>query len=136
MLIEIWERLRGYNKWIQTEATIESSNLEETPIADRYGRIIDYSYASGDILTWTDHQGEKQYADFSVPDDSPIYQLVDGDTVTIRYNPAKPEEFYYRELLRTRVHTVVKTTIVTLLFLVIFGGLIFLRITSHTGWHR
>jgi hypothetical protein len=25
MLIEIWERLRGYDKWIQTEATVQSS---------------------------------------------------------------------------------------------------------------
>jgi hypothetical protein len=27
MLIEIWERLRGYDKWIKTEATVQSSEL-------------------------------------------------------------------------------------------------------------
>ncbi|MGP8224612.1 MAG: DUF3592 domain-containing protein [Terracidiphilus sp.] len=133
MLIEIWERLRGYDKWIQTEAKIESSQDEETSHSTRYGTV---SYASADILTWTDRQGKKQYADFTVPEDSPLYQLVGDETVTIRYDPARPDRFYFRELFSTRVHTVVKTTIAILLFLVVFGGLIFLRITSHKGWHR
>lgn len=130
MLIEIWERLRGYDKWIETQASIESSNLEKTPIADRYGNVVDYSYASGDMLTWTDHQGEKQYGDFTVPDDSPLYQLVGGETVTIRYDPASPDRFYFRDLLRTKVHTAVKTTLVVLLFLIVFGGFALLNIAS------
>jgi hypothetical protein len=37
MLIEIWERLRGYDKWVQTEAKIESSNLEEVKTYDING---------------------------------------------------------------------------------------------------
>jgi hypothetical protein len=90
MLLEIWERLRGYDKWIETQADIESSSVAETRITGRYGKIVDYSYTSGDMLTWVDGQGEKQYADFTVPHDSPLYQLVGGETVTIRYDPARP----------------------------------------------
>jgi hypothetical protein len=83
-LIEIWERLRGYDKWIEAQASIESSTVEETPVTDRSGQSIGFTYASGDMLAWTDQQGEKQYADFTVPDDSPLYQLVGGESVTIR----------------------------------------------------
>jgi hypothetical protein len=48
MLIEIWERLRGYDKWVQTEAKVESSQVEETVHSTRYGIV--YSYASGLIV--------------------------------------------------------------------------------------
>jgi hypothetical protein len=136
MLIELWERLRGYDKWIEAQARIESSDVEKRPLTDRYGKVVDYAYSSGDRVTWTDPQGEKQYADFTVPDDSPLYQLVGGESVTIRYDPAKPDRYYFRELLRTRVHTAVKSTLAALLLLVVFGSLIFLRIIFHTGWRR
>jgi hypothetical protein len=134
MLVEIWERLRGYDKWIETQAKIESSDVDKRPLTDRYGNVIDYAYSSGDTLTWTDRQGEKQYADFTVPDDSPLYQLVGGETVTIRYDPAKPDRYYFRELLRTRVHTAVKTLVAVLLFVMVFGGIVLLSVA--TGGHH
>jgi hypothetical protein len=130
MFIEVWERLRGYDKWVQTEATIESSNVEKQPITGRYGNVVDYAYSSGDVLAWADGHGEKQYADFNVPESSPLYQLIGGETVTIRYNPARPEEFYYRELLRTRIHIAVKMTLGILFLLVLYGGFFYLRINS------
>jgi hypothetical protein len=131
MLIEIWERLRGYDKWLQAEATIESSKVEEQPITNRSGAVMDYAYSSGDVLTWTDGNGEKQYADFSVPEESPLFQLIGGETVTIRYNPAKPEEFYYRELLRTKVHSAFKTTLICGLIIGFFVLLFTLRIAGN-----
>jgi hypothetical protein len=40
MLIELWEHLRGYDKWIQTEATIQSTDLAEVELGDiRYSRL-------------------------------------------------------------------------------------------------
>jgi len=102
--------LRGYDKWIQTEARIESSNLEKVEAYDLNGNQTTIS-ESDDKLVWTDKMGQTQSADFCVPDDSPLYQFIGGETVTIRYNPANPEEFYYRELLRTNVHTAVKSTL-------------------------
>lgn len=30
MLIEMWERLRGYNKWVETQATVKSSIEQKT----------------------------------------------------------------------------------------------------------
>jgi hypothetical protein len=126
MLIEIWERLRGYDKWVQTEAKIESSDVEKTAHSDRYGNVS-YTWASGDLLAWTDRQGQKQYAEFTVPDDSPLYQLVGGETVTIRYDPARPDRFYFRELLRTRVHTVVQRILAAVAFLVVLAGFLLLH---------
>lgn len=110
MLIELWERLRGYDKWIETEARIESSQMRETPYTNRDGSVS-YTYDASDMLTWLDAQGEKQYAAFTVDDLSPVYQLVGGESVTIRYNPQDPSQFYYRDLLRSRVKLYARTSL-------------------------
>jgi hypothetical protein len=132
MLIEIWERLRGFDKWIETEAKIESSKVEAEAIKNSHGAVRDYVYSSGDTLTWTDAAGEKHSAGFKVPDDSPLYQLVGGETVTIRYDPARPDRYYFRELLRTQVHTAVKATAGTLIALTVavIAGYFYLRTDS------
>lgn len=135
MLIEIWERLRGYDKWVQTEATIKSSNLEKVKTYDINGNQVGSTTESDDVLVWTDKMGQPQSAEFKVPDDSPLYQFIGGETVTIRYNPAKPEEFYYRELLRTNVHTAFKLTLFCA-FLIGLWLLRFARLIHHfTGSH-
>jgi hypothetical protein len=88
MLIEIWERLRGYDKWIETEATILSSDL--------------VNQMSKNVIGWTDMSGRSHTARYSVHSGSRLYQLYDGQTVTIRYNRANPGEYYFRELFRYR----------------------------------
>jgi hypothetical protein len=108
MLIEIWERLRGYDKWIQTEARVESSKVEKRK--DSYG-----GWVATNVISWKDQSGETQTSGFSVPGDSPLYQLIGGETVTIRYDPAKPNEHYFRELLRSKVRTVFQTAIIVLI---------------------
>jgi hypothetical protein len=118
MLIEIWEHLRGYNKWVQTEAKIESSNLEKVEAYDINGNQTTIS-ESDDKLVWTDKMGQRQSAEFYVPDDSPLYQFIGGETVTIRYNPANPKEFYYRDLLRSKVHTAFKSTLICAFVIVV-----------------
>ena len=118
MLTGIWERLRGYDKWVAAEATIESSKMKETPHMDRSGNLT-YTYDSRDVLLWTDKHGEGQRAYFEVPDDSPLYQLVGGEKLNIRYNPDDPEQYYFRELLQTRVRTFVKRAAAILIFVCI-----------------
>ena len=102
MLIELWEKLRGYDKWIDVTATIESSKVRKTQHNGRDGSVS-YTYDSGDLLSWKDAQGAKHYAPFNVDDESPLYQLVGGEFVAIRYNPAYPDRFYFPDLLRSRV---------------------------------
>jgi hypothetical protein len=128
MLIELWERLRGYDKWVQTEAKIESSDVEKTPVTDRYGRVVDYAYNAGDVITWVDNRGENQYATFDVAEGSKLYQLVDGDSVTIRYDPAQPDRFYYRDLLRYRVKVTVRATVILLAVAALYIAIFWARL--------
>lgn len=114
MLLAFWERLRGYDKWVEVEAAIEQSDVTERPIANRWGEVVDYERAAGDLITWTDQTGEKQYAAFTVEEASKLYLLVDGQTVTIRYDPAHPDHFYYRDLLRSRVARALRTALWTI----------------------
>lgn len=126
MTTKLWERLRGYDKWIETTAIFRSADVEKIPHADRYGNVS-YTYDSYDTITWTDQKGETHTADFRVPDDSPIYLLVDGNKTTIRYNPANPDRFYYPDLLRTRIATVTKRIVTAIFLVTIFLLLAWLR---------
>ena len=127
MLLEYWEQLRGYDKWVQTQATIERSDVTKSPVADRSGHVVGYTYDAGDVIRWTDQNGENQYATFEVEETSPLFQLIDGETVSIRYDPAHPDRFYYRDLLRSRVQSACRTIVGTICVL---GLLIFF------GWAR
>ncbi len=123
MLIEWWERLRGYDKWTETQAKIESSKVKRTSHTDRAGNVS-YTWSSGDQLVWTDSCGEKHWAGFTVHDDSPLYQLIGGESVAIRYDPSDPEQYYFRELLRTRINRFVKVMLYSIAFVafILFFG--------------
>jgi len=92
MLIEIWERLRGYHKWTESQATIESANVEKTAITGSADPVR-YTSASANTLAWNDQTGQKHSAKFVLSEDSPLFSLKQGDAVTIRYNPARPDRF-------------------------------------------
>jgi len=102
MLIEVWEKFRGYDKWVNATAMIERSDVEKTPYNNRDGSVS-YFYGAGDTIAWV-ADGTKHYADFNVEEGSPLFQLVGGESVAIRYNPKNPDEFYYRDLLKSRVN--------------------------------
>ena len=72
----------------------------------------------------TDSRGEKQYATFDVEEGSPLFQLVGGESVTIRYDPAHPDRFYYRDLLRSRVRSACKAILTILVIAGLVGGFI------------
>lgn len=124
MFLELWERLRGYDQWVETQARIESSDVTATPYTSRSGREVGYTYDAGDVITWTDSSGEKQYATFEIEQDSPLFQLIGGESVTIRYDPAHPDRFYYRDLLRSRVRSACKAILTILVIAGLVGGFI------------
>jgi hypothetical protein len=100
MLIEIWERLRGYDKWIETEATIESSHLDEVIAgATRSGKPI-YEWQGNEEISWVDKDGVQQCEPLAVSENSPVFQMYEGNPLVIRYNPDSPSDFYVREQLR------------------------------------
>ena len=102
MLIEIWEWLRGYRRWNETEGVIESAEIHREPLGDRG---ILFITTSADTLAWHDQSGQKHSAKLVLPEKSPLFSLKEGDEVTIRYDPAYPDRFYLRELFRTRIKT-------------------------------
>lgn len=102
MLIEIWEWLRGYNKWTQVEAKIEFVK-DEHIYHDKNGKDLHYSHITGERLVWTDAGGEQRQAPLKPPGDDPKYQFTDGETAAIRCNPANPEQYYFRRLSEMRV---------------------------------
>jgi hypothetical protein len=119
MLIELWERLRGFDKWTQTEAKIKSSNLAEVEIGSvRVSRWSDSEtvdeWESNCTLAWTDAAGKPHEADFTVAEDSSLFQLYDGQTVTIRYNPSNPDQFHLRGVFGSKFHTGLKRTMILL----------------------
>jgi hypothetical protein len=126
MLLEIWESLRGYDKWPEVAAKIESSNVERTDHVSSNG-TVSYTWASGDQITWTDSRGEKQCADFRVDDESPLYQLVGGEAVKIRYNPARPRQFYFRDLLQSRTRRFFQVALYALILVCFLSLFVMLR---------
>lgn len=131
MLAKIWERLRGYDKWIETEATVQSSQVRAKSHVGRDGSVS-YTYDSGVDLIWTDAQGQRRSAAFAVDDQSPLYQLVGGESVTVRYDPGRPDRFYFRELLFSRVNFCIRMALYVLLLAGFLLLLISLNIYTHT----
>ncbi len=106
MLIEISELLWGYGKWVRTEATIQSSTLQEPEAGKEWGekRNYDNTYFTWQATceaAWTDVSGNSHSGRFVADEHSPLFHLYEGKTVQLRYNPAIPNEFYIRGMLRT-----------------------------------
>src|SRR6202035_1860266 len=94
MLIKAWERLRGYETWTPTAATIQGSRLENAGFGD---------LLSVCTIVWHDQDRGLHTGEFEVVEGSQLYQLCEGDTVDIRFNPAKPDEFYLPNLLHSKL---------------------------------
>jgi hypothetical protein len=119
MLIEIWERMRGYDKWPQVTGTIQSSTLAEEKIGEVYNQYTAndpiYEWESTNTLAWTDASGNQHAAEYKVNEDSPLFQLYDGQSVTIRYNPADPGQFYLRGVTSSHSATIFNGKILPIL---------------------
>jgi hypothetical protein len=108
MLVEVWERLCGYHKWTPTTATVLSSalagvGLSGTVEGELQSDKIVVSWESHCRIVWKDQQGAEHTAVFEVDEESPLYQLCDGDSVDIRFNPQKPDDYYLPGLLQARL---------------------------------
>ncbi len=123
MLIELWERLRGYDRWIETTARFEAADVKKSVHVDSWGRRKAH-YASSDTIAWTDQQGNTHRDSFRVSEGSSLYLMVDGEQVTIRYDPARPRRYYYRALFVSRLRSNVAAILMVL-------GLIALLVLRH-----
>jgi hypothetical protein len=123
MFIEIWERLRGYDKWIETQATVESAAEIRRALGKRYQESPE-SRVSGRLLIWKDQYCRTQCGGFVAHDISPLYQLLDGETISIRYNPTHPDRYYCRANWLSWAAFILKTILVV----AAAGGFIIWRI--------
>ena len=139
MLIEIWERLRGYDKWIQTEATIRSSDLKDLGFGsfrkDSARRLGLYDqWQSKSDFCWIDRSGNSHKGSFTVSERSPLFQVIEGETIPIRFNPANPDKYYIRELFWHKSSFLVVTIAAFLFTSAIFLGL--LAAASNEIWRH
>jgi hypothetical protein len=107
MLIEVWERLRGYDKWTPAVATVQSSTLAGVGFGNAGkkggGKELVFGWQSVCRIVWQDHHCIQRSAAFEASEGSPLYQLREGDTVDIRFNPDRPAEFYLPGLLKSNL---------------------------------
>lgn len=111
MLIEIWERLRGYDKWIPVEARVYSAPEIRKKLGKRY-QVSPSSQFSGELLVWHDLGGKTRLGSFITHETSPLYQLLEGETINIRYNPARPDHYYCRPLFLSWLARITKASLV------------------------
>jgi hypothetical protein len=128
MLIEIWENLRGYDKWTPTVATVQSSTLTPVQFGDvkegKDGNEQAIAWQSVCKIVWEDRHCIQHTAEFELFEESPLYQLTDRDTVSIRFNPNKPAEFYLPGLLQSRLARTWKLGIWAVLAILVFIGVV------------
>ncbi|WP_348262715.1 hypothetical protein P8935_23360 [Telmatobacter sp. DSM 110680] len=114
MLIEFWERLRGYDKWPETEATIISGQKVRRALRLRDPKL---NRVSADMLVWKDQYARKHYGAFVTYDTSALYQLLEGESILIRYDPSRPNRYYNRSLFVAWLIHLTKAAIAISVFL-------------------
>ncbi len=122
MLIKLWERLHGYDKWTPVDAIVQSSDLAEVDFGPRPGRNEKPTlteWESSCTIMWVDSDGKRHTARFEVREGSPLFQLYGGQKVGIRYDPSAPDRFYLPGVLKSKVFSTIKWLILTVIFALI-----------------
>jgi hypothetical protein len=129
MLIELWENLRGYDKWSPAVAVVQSTTLSRVGEigSDKSKPPLALGWESFCTIKWQDQNQIEHTAVFQAFEESPLYQLIEGDTVNIRFNPAKPSEYYLPGLTFSGLTRTLKLTVYWLMLIVLgIGFIIFL----------
>ena len=121
VLIEVWERARGYNTWMPTKAIVQSSTVSGIKFGKDAAKQT-AAWQSVCKIVWQDQHGTSHAATFDVFEESPLYQLCDGDTVDIRFNPKRPDAFYLPGLIQSRLSRTWKLTLWGALLLLVLIG--------------
>lgn len=122
VLIEVWEHLRGYRNWTPAMATVESSTLSPISIGEGAAKQS-VAWQSVCKIAWLDQHGVPRTAEFEVFEESPLYQLCDGETIEIRFNPNKPDQFYLPGLVQSKLAKASKLTIFAAMFILVLIGI-------------
>jgi hypothetical protein len=126
MLIKLWEHLRGYNKWTPAVAVVQSTELARVGElrADKSKPPVALGWESVSWINWLDQNRIERTAVFQAYEESPNYQLVEGNTVNIRFNPANPSDYYLPGLIESGLVRTWKLTICVVMGIVL--GILFI----------
>src|SRR5580692_5856542 len=121
MLIELFARLRGYDKWTPAVATVQSTTLSRVGDVgnDKSKPALALGWESACKIKWQDRNQIEHTAVFQAFEESPLYQLCEGDTVNIRFNPAKPSEYYLPGLIQSGLTRTWKLTVYALMLIIL-----------------
>jgi hypothetical protein len=112
MLIELLERWRGVDRWPETTATVYSVNRYNGGDA---GDLADVTFR------YQDGQGGYQAGCYTVNSYTSLYNIEKDDTFSLRYNPAKPKQYFsgeYETTANDRLRSGLISSAVLLFFLV------------------
>jgi len=98
MLVKIWERLRGIDKWPQTTATVTEITYDSLP---RGGHMANVAFR------YRDPNGEDQYWTYTVDSMTSLYNIQPNDTFSVWFNPKRPEQNFSDEIESTANRTLV-----------------------------
>jgi hypothetical protein len=121
MLIELWEHLRGYDKWTPAVAKVQSTALSRVGEIGSDQSKLPLGWESVCTIRWQDQNQIERTAVFRAFEESPLYQLIEGDTVNIRFNPAKPSGYYVPGLMQSGFTRMWKMTVYALTLLIVWG---------------
>lgn len=88
MIEELWRKLRGIDRWPETEADVAGVYRFE---GRRNCKLAVVSFR------YKDENGRYHTGQLRVDTYSSIYNLSVGDVINVRYNPARPDRFWSDE---------------------------------------
>jgi hypothetical protein len=98
--------------------------------SDLYRLLVNLRWHSTCKICWKDKVGAEHIASYIVGQGSRLFQLYEGQTVSVRYKPDSPDQYYIRDLFKH------KALLVGLFLLYILGFLanivyFFIRLWTH-----
>ena len=97
MLSQLSDKIRGVNTWPETLATVASVTRYEQSVG-RYGATQSRACIS---FWYKDGNQDIQSGEFTVDEDSPLFDQQNDSTFAIRYNPARPKVYWSSEYTST-----------------------------------
>ena len=109
--IEGWERFRGYDRWLPAMGTVRSTAMSRVGGGFAWQAVCE--------VVWQDQRGSEYAGTFKAFEESPLYQLSEGETLNIRIKPANPSDYYLPELIQSHLTRAWRFTLFTLMILLL-----------------
>ena len=117
------------DNWIEAQAKVVESRLCAVDLVGKSVRDSRSPAAYSDAiirLTWVDQQNTVHSGEVTAPEDSPVFQLIEGESIAIKFNARNPDEFRIEGLSRAQAASAIKrialaVVVFTVIILVWFG---------------